>query len=1060
MGKKVKRRAARNAHKEKEKEKEKRVSTSSPKAVSQEDNMCTVISDNGSLVQEDRKVCVHYEKAVDLVIVSSKIESAESTGCKDCREGLNDRKAGKGKGKHGKKKGASDSRADKATWICLQCGHFSCGGVGLPTSPQSHALRHARQSRHPLVIQVENPHLRWCFSCSTLLPVEKLEDMGERKDVFSDIVKLVKKQSSKGPSVDVEDIWFGSGSVISEVKAESKEVNIVNGKDFYAVRGLVNLGNTCFFNSVMQNLLAMDILREYLLKFEGSMGPLTSALKKIFVETSPESGLKNVINPKAIFGHVCAKAPQFRGYQQQDSHELLRCLLDGLSSEDLYANKSVSSSPENERSVPVRSTFVDAIFGGQASSSVCCVECGHSSVVYEPFLDLSLSVPTKKPLSKKAQPVHRAKKTKLPPKRGGRIRPKLNKNEDLGPAPSNCTTSTSIESSSGLKGGLKGDPGPSRSDCTSTSPESSSGLYGESLRCAPSADFIEPTSMVHRNNLVTQDNNSIEPDDAKAQAPQRAAQDADGISWLDYVGPMSQSDVVQEADSFGWMDFLEPVAMSDDPNSVEEGSSVAQDLGSHDDNYGTVSIHDTAKSSVEASMSQDSAIEGSNHIALSVSDTANSGGQVSMHLENVNLKSDSTVDDWGEEQLVQVQDNEILLLTYKEDGPMDGLEMKVDAEVSSSTVVDGEDTLGFGGLGDLFNEPEAVEVGVNNIPVNEHCGNGLLAGNSTESDPDEVDDTNSPVSVESCLAHFIKPELLSGEHAWHCENCSKLLKEERQRMRKNQQKAALIQRNMSIDVCPGSEILQAMSHPFTDSSALAAPDNGRCDTYDNLKKLDAGQINGFCPNSPREEECSCIPETAHIASSPAVCVRPSDQTYLDGNSSDSHGVFDNHVPVERPSGLSEHHELGEEEEDEVDLKCVKVLRAATKRILISKIPPILTIHLKRFGQDARGRLSKLNGHVGFKEYIDLGPYMDCRSTERDSCIYHLVGVVEHSGSMRGGHYVAYVRGGDRQRGRSDEESRRGHSVWYHVSDTYVRETTLEEVLSCEAYILFYEKAKL
>lgn len=54
-------------------------------------------------------------------------------------------------------------------------------------------------------------------------------------------------------------------------------------------------------------------------------------------------------------------------------------------------------------------------------------------------------------------------------------------------------------------------------------------------------------------------------------------------------------------------------------------------------------------------------------------------------------------------------------------------------------------------------------------------------------------------------------------------------------------------------------------------------------------------------------------------------------------------------------------------------------------------------------------------------------------------------MVEHIGTMRGGHYVAYVRG--------DE----GGKLWYNASDAYVREVSLEEVLRCEAYILFYQQ---
>ena len=53
-------------------------------------------------------------------------------------------------------------------------------------------------------------------------------------------------------------------------------------------------------------------------------------------------------------------------------------------------------------------------------------------------------------------------------------------------------------------------------------------------------------------------------------------------------------------------------------------------------------------------------------------------------------------------------------------------------------------------------------------------------------------------------------------------------------------------------------------------------------------------------------------------------------------------------------------------------------RDATKRLLISKAPPILTVHLKRFAQDIRGRLNKLNGHVSFPESLDLRPFLDAR----------------------------------------------------------------------------------
>ncbi|XP_074320648.1 ubiquitin carboxyl-terminal hydrolase 2-like isoform X2 [Silene latifolia] len=970
--------------------KEKRVSTSSPKVVLKEINQTSKIFNEGVMVVKKRKVCPHFDKAVDVAKVCSKLESAESTSCEDCQEGIIDRKGGRGKGKHGKKKCES-----RATWICLQCGRFSCGGVDLPNTEQTHALRHSCQSRHPLVIQMENNNLRWCFSCRTLIPVETLDDNGVQIDALSDIVKILKNQSSKTTSVDMEDKWLGSGSVISDVKSENKLVSFPNGKDLFVIRGLVNLGNTCFFNSVMQNLLAIDILREYLLSFDGSMGPMTSALKEIYIETSLESGLRNVINPEPLFGCICANASQFKGYQQQDSHEFLRCLLDGLSAEDLCAKKSDICSRENGPSLPASPTFIDDIFGGQISSTVCCVECGHSLVIHEPFLDLSLPLPTKKPHAKKVPPASRKRKAKQPPKTVGRPRPKLKKDGNLRSTVIGCDHSSSSQSSS--------------------------------------ADLVEPGLVVDNKALGSQEHNSTQPDDASTQVPESGGQEVD-VLQLDYPEPVTQSDAqeagsclddlepatqsyAQEPDS--WLNYPEPVSLSDDQNLTVESNDVLDSVesGSKDGNH---TIHSFQK-------------------------TMNSSEQIGVDTGEKNVKPQSVVDGWEDDCLMQVKDNEVLLLPYKKDCPS--------TEIPSLAVGDEEHTSDFVGFGDMFDEAEAVatpsEVS-NNMEGSSHLGNGFLAGNSTESDPDEVDNTDSLVSVKSCLAHFVKPELLSGEHAWHCENCSKLQLKERQKLKKNRRRSSLLlQKNMAKNEYSGS------------NSVLVADSNESSGPHENLKIRVPLQANGSTPALSKElgeryEPVSACSDATNVS----ICPQLPDEASPGSKSINCCIAYADHVPVERLSGSEKHDSEEDEEDDDIDSKSVKVMRSAIKRILISKSPPILTIHLKRFEQDARGRLSKLSGHVVFKEFIDLRPYLDNRSV-RDKCIYRLIGVVEHSGSMRSGHYVAYVRGTDTGQGSLEEKNdTKRHNVWYHASDSYVRETTLNEVLHSEAYILFYEKVHL
>lgn len=89
---------------------------------------------------------------------------------------------------------------------------------------------------------------------------------------------------------------------------------------------------------------------------------------------------------------------------------------------------------------------------------------------------------------------------------------------------------------------------------------------------------------------------------------------------------------------------------------------------------------------------------------------------------------------------------------------------------------------------------------------------------------------------------------------------------------------------------------------------------------------------------------------------------------------------------------------------------------ATKQFLISSPPAVLILHLKRFQVGPRFMFRKITKHVTFPFILDLAPY--CASKVKTlpnvhryqkELLYSLYGIVEHSGSMHGGHYVAFVK---------------------------------------------------
>ena len=86
------------------------------------------------------------------------------------------------------------------------------------------------------------------------------------------------------------------------------------------------------------------------------------------------------------------------------------------------------------------------------------------------------------------------------------------------------------------------------------------------------------------------------------------------------------------------------------------------------------------------------------------------------------------------------------------------------------------------------------------------------------------------------------------------------------------------------------------------------------------------------------------------------------------------------------------------------------LQDAKKGVIFETFPQVLHLQLKRFEYDwERDALMKINDRYEFPEVFDASPYLDEKADKSEPYIYHLHGILVHSGDLNAGHYYAFIK---------------------------------------------------
>ncbi|XP_068100986.1 ubiquitin carboxyl-terminal hydrolase 22-A [Hyperolius riggenbachi] len=272
---------------------------------------------------------------------------------------------------------------------CLYCVFFGC-------FTKKHIHEHAKLKRHNLAIDLLYGGI-YCFMCQDYIYDKDMEQVAKEEQ------RKAWKLQAFTPSLasPYQYTMTGVGEKYSTWEPTKRELELLRHNPkrrkittncTIGLRGLINLGNTCFMNCIVQALTHTPLLRDFFLsdrhkcEMQSPNSCLVCEMSTLFQEFY--SGHRSPHIPYRLLHLVWTHARHLAGYEQQDAHEFLIAALDVLHRHCKGDDNGKKANNPNHCNC-----IIDQIFTGGLQSDVTCQVCHGVSTTIDPFWDISLDLP-------------------------------------------------------------------------------------------------------------------------------------------------------------------------------------------------------------------------------------------------------------------------------------------------------------------------------------------------------------------------------------------------------------------------------------------------------------------------------------------------------------------------------------------------------------------------------------------------------------------------------------------------------------------------------------------